>query len=857
MTTTFLNQLGIVPALFIALAGIMILRGEDQRRSARRFLLFLLGVGVIILLALVLTTRLVNVNDSPLYFQLAWLSAPSILGILALILLNGRAGLAGMDRRTRLAAGSLVLAMIILFILNWNPQFGIEFYILPGVLILTFGWALGKRWNWLAIVLSLMGLGMLEVFNYYVGHPPDYSASPPPFFLMILFFLGYNIWPALSVVMSGVLITASFHSSEAPRLRQTRLFLVGLAFALILFLAYVVFWGSVWDHTSDGLSGLFLSQLSGIIAVGTGMIMILALRGRSRLAGLLFMLVVPILLNQAFEAGWCVSYHAITEARAARIARALEQFHAREGYYPETLDMLTPRDLLFIQQPVILAGEEWCYQGGADYYRLSAFYREYFSLPVSLRIYAAAGVPPAGSWTCEERLAEMKQKYYSPVEDTEAMRPPAPTPLPEIEVEIPKTEIQPLLNGAAALPGSWSPDSTYFVLGTQTDSLTLHFLNGKTGEICTEDGQFAIVDRLREHHAWLPDGRLLYVGSSGEIVVRTPCQSGGEGLSDRYSETFTQIASYSPENGRALLKSNTAYWILDGSTLTAQFIEGVTPNPYEAHWDTFAWLPHSNRLVINRLNGRGGSEEGSTLYVINSDTVQVEKSLPVEGDFGQSASWIEGLGEHELLMHGMGEILIIDFSADPTKVTNALTDIFGLDIRYPDDVSAAGSFADPEGSGYYLAMRLNHPRNQATYLYDSQTRRVYEYDHEYHTLLLFANGQLAEMAKWEDVPMYQDIYDVVLVGAPEAVQPQLVLTGHTPREYPHLSLVYLEERSQLAVASAHGVSLVSLPDGKMETFWTLPGDGYSPWLIAAPDDSALVAAKDFGGLYYIPLPPGQ
>ena len=55
-----------------------------------------------------------------------------------------------------------------------------------------------------------------------------------------------------------------------------------------------------------------------------------------------------------------------------------------------------------------------------------------------------------------------------------------------------------------------------------------------------------------------------------------------------------------------------------------------------------------------------------------------------------------------------------------------------------------------------------------------------------------------EMAKQEIVPTYQDIYDVVLVDAPETVQPRLALTGHTPREYPHLSLVYLAKRSQLA-----------------------------------------------------------
>ena len=111
-----------------------------------------------------------------------------------------------------------------------------------------------------------------------------------------------------------------------------------------------------------------------------------------------------------------------------------------------------------------------------------------------------------------------------------------------------------------------------------------------------------------------------------------------------------------------------------------------------------------------------------------------------------------------------------------------------------------------------------------------------------------------KMARWESNPSYRDDYDVVFADRPEAVQPQLRLEGHTPREYPHLSFAYLPNSSHLAVASAHGVSLVSLPDGEMGEFWTLAGDGYSPWLIAAPDGSALVAAKDFGSLYFIHLP---
>jgi hypothetical protein len=84
-------------------------------------------------------------------------------------------------------------------------------------------------------------------------------------------------------------------------------------------------------------------------------------------------------------------------------------------------------------------------------------------------------------------------------------------------------------------------------------------------------------------------------------------------------------------------------------------------------------------------------------------------------------------------------------------------------------------------------------------------------------------------------------------------QPRLHLSGHVPRENPFLHLAYLPQASQIVAASAQGISLVALPDGEMVAYWTLAGDGFGPWLSVAPDGSAFVAVRDYGGLYG-PLP---
>jgi hypothetical protein len=203
---------------------------------------------------------------------------------------------------------------------------------------------------------------------------------------------------------------------------------LGIAAFLLSGLTYTIYWSSIWDHTSDGLGGVFLTEPGAMLAIGSGMLLTVFSTGWRRLSGLLFMVFVPLLLNQAFQRGWQVSYHAITEARAADITAALERFHSRTGVYPQALEELTPRDLLVVPQPVILRGETWCYQSAADSYRLGAVYREFFGAPLSIHLYANAGGTLDSPWVCDERLEELQASYAEsfieqPVYSDQAERP--------------------------------------------------------------------------------------------------------------------------------------------------------------------------------------------------------------------------------------------------------------------------------------------------------------------------------------------------------------------------------------------------------------------------------------------------
>ena len=212
MSMTFLNQLSIIPALLITLTGLLMLRGLEIGKAARRLLLYSLGMGVLILLGLFVTMRFITEPYDQPFFQLSNLLAPSILGLTALIILNVKA-LAQADTRIRIAAILAGLAVVFLFGLLWSSQLGVGYLILPGALILAIGWALGKRYGWLVIILGLLSLGIFFLFNHLMIHPPDYSGNSPALAIRLLALSAFYVIPGLSVVISGILITTSLHSS--------------------------------------------------------------------------------------------------------------------------------------------------------------------------------------------------------------------------------------------------------------------------------------------------------------------------------------------------------------------------------------------------------------------------------------------------------------------------------------------------------------------------------------------------------------------------------------------------------------------------------------------------------------------
>jgi hypothetical protein len=337
---TYLNQIGIIPALLLTLGGLLVLCSTKGEKAQRRFLLYLLIAGCLLLLALFVAIQMTPPRDNRPFWQVSTVLTPVVIGVLALIALHSKRR-AAMSRTAQLLALLLAVGLAVLVITYRDTGFAMAYSILRGVLVLVVGWAVGRRFPRTAVFMGLLLLlALFGLLNTISSAPADQWSLPP--WLAMPFRVGLVALPDLLAVLSAVLLTNSLQSRTGKPL------LLPMVLALLLLgcLAYSVFWASVWDQTSDGLGGLALSQPSALVAVGAGMVMAVALSGRRRVAGLLFALLAPLLLYQSFEQGWQVSYHDLTEARAERIAVALAEYHKCEGVYLPTLDRLRSRYLL-------------------------------------------------------------------------------------------------------------------------------------------------------------------------------------------------------------------------------------------------------------------------------------------------------------------------------------------------------------------------------------------------------------------------------------------------------------------------------------------------------------------------------
>lgn len=265
--------------------------------------------------------------------------------------------------------------------------------------------------------------GLFLPTSSIVAHPSVYLPGPIQTLLATtLFFM-----PPLALVSAALLLHSGINhykewqaagtvedgGSRAPRKQAGRAAAVLLILSVLLLTKTLhnLYWLTIWDNANDSL-GPFLLCAPVLAVLFSGVMMSITLPGRAKLAGTLYALFILALMFAFFAHAQSVDFRQLTEERAGQVSQAVESYYSREGSYPQNLRQLIPRYALSLPGPVIIFGQDWCYEGGDNYYRLGYIYRDHWSSPILTgRIYKTKGQAPDYSHFCDVEIAALRNRY--------------------------------------------------------------------------------------------------------------------------------------------------------------------------------------------------------------------------------------------------------------------------------------------------------------------------------------------------------------------------------------------------------------------------------------------------------------
>ena len=306
-------------------------------------------------------------------------------------------------RTLRSAITILAVLLIVIGLVSWMGN-SVNIMLLLGLILGFAAWALpwaarrARAEAWIVTgLLILVGL-IVPSSSIMADREPGFVSS---FTAAILFLL-----PSLALVNAAPLLQAGM-TIQNRREAVTCLILAGI---LVLKTLHNLYELTVWDSTYDALAYLWL--IVPICAVLLSAVMLFAvLPERTRLTGFICVLILPALMIAVSAMAQRVDFRQVTDRRAERTVRAIESYYTREGRYPSVLAELTPRYLLSAPKPMIIYGQDWCYESGQKYYRLGYIDREHWSDPRLIgRLYSAAGETPGSGQICMEEFNTIQSR---------------------------------------------------------------------------------------------------------------------------------------------------------------------------------------------------------------------------------------------------------------------------------------------------------------------------------------------------------------------------------------------------------------------------------------------------------------
>lgn len=263
-----------------------------------------------------------------------------------------------------------------------------------------FEWRMGPR----AVGL----IGMAGVALIPAGLAPSVLVENAPGWFQTVYDLARPLSPFISVVLAAGIVRTVLEGSR-PRMPLLVVARLAIAGVLILFVAYQGIEAMAWDAMTDGLNSVFIAESAGLAAIGVSMLMVWRLGADRAWPAAGFALAVILITQIALYVsmgGVFGSAEQMTEQRALYVDSAILQYHRNNGSYPSSLIDLSPFYVWHIPEPIMVRDLNWCYEGGADYYRLGYVYHAGFGAYATVRLKAEEGQPPALGWGCEDAAAK-------------------------------------------------------------------------------------------------------------------------------------------------------------------------------------------------------------------------------------------------------------------------------------------------------------------------------------------------------------------------------------------------------------------------------------------------------------------
>ena len=403
----YLTLIGVIAVLLI-LAGIWVVSAQSQGDRTRRWILFLLATSVLLAVPLAVFAGGLRISASGLVLIL---EIPALIGILTLLIINGRAVFVRWQDEKGLVSSLLLLLLILLVVMTIGDPYLPLILLLPTI-VLAGIWLATQRLELgglVAISLGVLVLIMLDTVGVMAAHFVLATS-----WLWIAYKITSILILFLALALSALLVDRGLESMSANNLK-TSLAFITLAALLLLSMAAATLRHGILTNATARAAEDHLPIGVVAVAVMVGLLLTFGLKHRHTRAGPTFTILVPVLIAVAYTSGWFLDPLAITSNRGEQINQAVLDHYQEKNIYPDTLSDLSPDYLPFILGPLTGRGQVWCYRSGDGYYQLGyVIYQRYYgpTFPephYEIKIVDFAGQTPDESWMCDDELELMKK----------------------------------------------------------------------------------------------------------------------------------------------------------------------------------------------------------------------------------------------------------------------------------------------------------------------------------------------------------------------------------------------------------------------------------------------------------------